>query len=186
MQPLQDVLDECGFMDMGFVGSQCTWHKHFVDYTVREQLDRAVATNDWFAMFPLWIVPEGMDCTMQKPFQFEQMWMTDEGCGRIVKAVWMERSNDPGDIRVLKKVEKCEKELTNWSRKNFGSVKREVEKNRKLLVQTKRLAIQSGDTTRMKQIEGNINTSLDKEAKMWAQRSWVMWLKDGDKNTFFS
>ena len=26
MQPFRDVLDECGFMDMGFVGSLFTWH----------------------------------------------------------------------------------------------------------------------------------------------------------------
>ena len=38
MHPFWDILDECGFMDMGFVGSQFTWHKHFVDYTVWERL----------------------------------------------------------------------------------------------------------------------------------------------------
>lgn len=30
-----------------------------------------------------------------------------------------------------------------------------------------------------------INLLMDKEAKMWAQRSLVLWLKDGDKNTRF-
>ena len=31
MQLFKDVLDECGFMDLGFVGSQFTWSKHFAD-----------------------------------------------------------------------------------------------------------------------------------------------------------
>ena len=48
MQGFRDVLDECGFMDLGFVGPMFTWHKHFENYTVWERLDRAVATNDWF------------------------------------------------------------------------------------------------------------------------------------------
>lgn len=29
---------------------------------------------------PLWIALEGMDSSYQKPFYFEQMWMTDMGC----------------------------------------------------------------------------------------------------------
>ena len=45
MQPFRDVLDEYRFMDMGFVGSPFTWHKHYADYTVWERLDRAVAIN---------------------------------------------------------------------------------------------------------------------------------------------
>ena len=51
MQAFRDVLDECGFMDLGFVGTMFTWHKHFADYTVWERLDRVVATNDWFSNF---------------------------------------------------------------------------------------------------------------------------------------
>ena len=31
MQLFRDVLDECGFLDLGFVGSRFTWSKHFVD-----------------------------------------------------------------------------------------------------------------------------------------------------------
>ena len=34
MQSFRDVLNECGFMDMRFVGSPFTWHKHYADYTV--------------------------------------------------------------------------------------------------------------------------------------------------------
>ena len=51
MQAFRDVLDECGFMDLGFIGPMFTWHKNFADYIVWERLDRAVATNDWFSIF---------------------------------------------------------------------------------------------------------------------------------------
>ena len=51
MQGFRDVLDECGFMDFGFVGPMFTWYKHFETYTVWERLDRVVATNDWFSKF---------------------------------------------------------------------------------------------------------------------------------------
>ena len=51
MQRFRDVVDECAFMDLGFVGFPFTWHKHFVDYIICEWLDRALATNEWFNMF---------------------------------------------------------------------------------------------------------------------------------------
>ena len=79
MQDFWDILDEYGFMDLGFVGSMFMWRKHFDNYTVWERLNRGVATNDWFSIYPdtkvyhldvtisdhkpLWIVPEGMDYT---------------------------------------------------------------------------------------------------------------------------
>ena len=31
MQLFRDVLDECGFMDLGFVGPKFTWSRHFED-----------------------------------------------------------------------------------------------------------------------------------------------------------
>ena len=31
MKNFQDVLDECGLMDLGFVGSKFTWFKNFAD-----------------------------------------------------------------------------------------------------------------------------------------------------------
>ena len=37
----------------------------------------------------------------------------------------------------------------------------------------------------MRTLERDINELMDKEAKMWAQRAHVSWLKDGDRNTKF-
>ena len=86
MQLFRDVVDKCAFMDLGFMGFPFTWHKHFADYTIWEQLDRALATIEWFSMFPgikvqhldtivsdhkpIWINPEGMETNFQKPFHF--------------------------------------------------------------------------------------------------------------------
>ena len=37
----------------------------------------------------------------------------------------------------------------------------------------------------MRLLEDEVNQLLDKEAKMWRQRSKVAWLHDGDRNTRF-
>ena len=40
MQSFRDVIDECSFMDLGYVGSKFTWAKHFEDgHSIRTRLD---------------------------------------------------------------------------------------------------------------------------------------------------
>lgn len=123
MQPFHEVLGERGLMDMGFVGSLFTWHKHYPNYTVWERLDRAVATNEWFAKFPktkihhldvttldhkaLWIVSKVLECRQQRPFRFEQMWMMEEGCIATVEAVWKTGNSKADDIKLIKKIDRC-------------------------------------------------------------------------------
>ena len=128
MQPFRDVFDQYGFMDLGFLGFQFTWHKHYADYTVWERLDRATVTNEWLSIFPrtkvhhidvicsdhkpLWIFLDGIDCNFRKPFRFEQMWISDKGCSDTIKVVWKERINELSTTQVLQKVERCGEELT--------------------------------------------------------------------------
>ena len=46
MQQFREVMDECGFMDMGFEGSKYTWSKHFENgISIWERLDRCLVTN---------------------------------------------------------------------------------------------------------------------------------------------
>lgn len=41
------------------------------------------------------------------------------------------------------------------------------------------------DAHQVKILEKEVNILMDREAKMWSQRSKVQWLKDGDRNTRF-
>ena len=106
MQIFRDAIDECGFLDLGFLGSQYTWQKNFTNgHLVWERLDRGLATNDWlikfadswvhhlsldtFDHYPLWIIPESLELPcISKPFRFEEMWLFDKGCTETVEAVW--------------------------------------------------------------------------------------------------
>ena len=74
MQIYREAIDKCGFLDLGFTGSQFAWQKHFVaGHSVWEMLDHGFVTNDWLLQFveskvhhlscntsdhsPLWMVP---------------------------------------------------------------------------------------------------------------------------------
>ena len=91
---------------------------------VWERLDRAVATTDWLEILPdtkvyhldvtssnhkpLWIVPDGMDCRQNRPFRFEQMWMTE-------KRLWVDnRSDVEGNIRCIWWAKNTEESGSVW------------------------------------------------------------------------
>ena len=53
MQIFKDALDESELMDLGFKGLPFTWCKHYRNgVSIWEQLDRAVASYEWFSKFP--------------------------------------------------------------------------------------------------------------------------------------
>jgi len=55
------------------------------------------------------------------------MWLLDKGCIDTVEAVWASQDFDYSDSWVVRKIEKCGKELTRWSYENFGNVRSELE-----------------------------------------------------------
>nr|POF22823.1 hypothetical protein CFP56_09797 [Quercus suber] len=76
------------------------------------------------------------------------MWLTDKGCSDTVEAVWSMNPTAPWDTRVLRKLESCGAALTKWSKKSFGSVKKQLESARKQLKAAEKYAIRSGDSSR--------------------------------------
>lgn len=86
-------------------------------------------------------------------------------------------------MNILAKVDKCGKDLLWWNKNVFGNVRKELYRLRKLLGKAKEEAIGSGNNNRIRQLKGDINVLLDREATMWSQRSHLLRARDGDKNT---
>ena len=203
MQLFRDIIDECGFMDLGFIGSQFTWSKHFEDgHSIWERLDKGLANSSWFLKFPgsrvhhlhcsfsdhlpFLINLSGLNqVPRKKKFKFEEMWLDDNRCAEIIEASWHSGLYQFGDDAILKKVEKCGKELTWWNLNVFGNVRKELEKKKNLLIQAKREATITRSNLRIRSLKSEINILLDKEAHMCCPRSQVLWLKHGDNNTKF-
>ena len=148
MQIFREALDECGLMDLGFKGSPFTWSKHYLsEASIWERLDRAVALHEWFIRLSgsrvhhvdsstfdhkfLWLELSDLDFhSKKKTFRFEEMWLADQGWGKMVEGVWQARYDEAENLKVIRKIEKCGKELTSWSRNNFGNVRNELVKKK--------------------------------------------------------
>lgn len=201
MQQFRDVIDECNFMDLGFLGPKYTWSRHFENgHSIRERLDRCLATNSWFLKFlgtkvyhlrcdsldhsPLHIVFSGIDpSTWKRLFRFEEMWLSHLGCEEVVQATWTSVEDLGFDDTILAKVEKCGTDLGGWNKDVFGSVRKELDRLKKNLVKAETEAMASGNNHRIWQLKREIEVLLERKAIMWAQRSRVLWAKQGDRNT---
>ena len=52
MQGFRNVVDDCGFMDLGFTGPRFMWTNNRPRDMTWERLDRVLATTDWILLFP--------------------------------------------------------------------------------------------------------------------------------------
>ena len=135
---------------------------------------------------PLWIIPNGLEIpSITKPFRFEEMCLSDRGCSNVVEAVWTSHEETEPSIKVVKMIKKCGKELQEWNCKHFGNVRRELEKKRKMLKEAKKEAMRTGVDFQVRELKKEIDKLVDREYRMWFQRSKALWAANGDKNSKF-
>ena len=141
MEDFIDVLDECGFRDLGFVGGKFTWcNGHPDDYIIWERLDRAVVTMEWLEKFPatkvihlecgssnhkpILICLNGIPKLSKKPWRFEHIWLKEEGCRDMVESAWLFDAPGQAMSRVEGKISHCQAKLKWWSRVEIGNITR--------------------------------------------------------------
>lgn len=187
MQLFKEAIDECGFIDIGYKGSPFTWKIFFRSGdSIWERLDRSLANNEWLIKFggssvhhlncstfdhsPQWIIPKIIHPTSQeKPFRFEEMWLAKKGCLDTVKAEWDKHIIDNIATSIVPKIERCGSALWRWSSKNFGSIRKELQKKKKLLAKAELEALLTGVNFKARMLRSEVNDLLDKETRMWFQ-----------------
>ena len=81
------------------------------------------------------------------------MWLFDPGYSRVVEAVWSSNDMVNPSTKVMRKVEKCGKELKMWNRDHFGNVRKELAKKRRFLVDGEKEAMRSDSNHRGEGVE---------------------------------
>ena len=135
---------------------------------------------------PLLINLTGIEIpSYKKPFWFEEMWLSDSCCGEVVDATWRLCVARDLDSEIIRKIDKCGKDLSWWNYNVFGNIRRELKKKRELLIEEEVVAVRTCSNFQIKALKDEINVLMDREARMWNQRSCILWLKNGDGNTKF-
>ena len=182
MQAFRDVLDTCGFMDLGFTGSEFTWQEVRHGQVIWERLDRGVTNYDWMAKFPT-VTIRHLHCISsnhrplllmlnsngelarwkRKSFRFEEMCLADQGCGDKVRWTWDIGSDGHMMYKVVTKIKKCKKMLKSWSKDHFGNVKNQIKAKKDLLWRAEEASVNGGDYGMAVQLRRELNVLLDKE-----------------------
>uniref|UniRef100_A0A2N9HDU2 Reverse transcriptase domain-containing protein n=1 Tax=Fagus sylvatica TaxID=28930 RepID=A0A2N9HDU2_FAGSY len=202
MQGFRDAMDECDLMDLGYRGSPFTWcNNRDPPATTWVRLDRGLATLSWVQKFPAASVehldvinsdhkcllltrePRGTQCFQRKPFRFKEVWTSDEGCENTIQAAWGSAIPGSAMFKVAEKLKTCKKHLGDWSRRSFGSVTRQLREKKQELAKAEEKAIKGGSLDRIRKLKAEVNFLLEREERLWRQRSRVMWLSEGDRNT---
>lgn len=76
----------------------------------------------------------------------------------------------------MRKVEKCGSELTLWSHRHFGNVRKELKKKKKLLVKADQVAVHMGNNFWVRELKKEVTKLMIKENRMWRQRAKFFWL----------
>uniref|UniRef100_A0A2N9J2G5 Zinc knuckle CX2CX4HX4C domain-containing protein n=1 Tax=Fagus sylvatica TaxID=28930 RepID=A0A2N9J2G5_FAGSY len=202
MQGFRDAMDECDLIDLGYRGSPFTWcNNRDPPATTWVRLDRGLATLSWVQKFPAASVehldvinsdhkcllltrePRGTQCFQRKPFRFKEVWTSDEGCENTIQAAWGSAIPGSAMFKVAEKLKTCKKHLGDWSRRSFGSVTRQLREKKQELAKAEEEAIKGGSLDRIRKLKAEVNFLLEREERLWRQRSRVMWLSEGDRNT---
>lgn len=83
---------------------------------------------------PLLIIPKPVDSVIpNKPFRFEEIWLTDKGCAQTVKVIWEKMRATNQDLGIVSKIDDCGVALKKWSSRHFRCVRKELQNKQKLL-----------------------------------------------------
>ena len=102
------------------------------------------------------------------------MWLSNPSCGEVVQVAWESTVGSDSSNEILAKIEKCGSDLMGWNRNVFGNVRNELIKKKELLRKAELVAQVSRVNHRVRELKTEIDVLMDREARMWAQRSRLL------------
>ncbi|RYR07050.1 hypothetical protein Ahy_B05g074367 [Arachis hypogaea] len=141
VEGFREAIQTNDLLDLGFVGHSFTWtNGKGGESNIQERLDRAMATMTWKESYPKTVVQhlnryksdhspilvdmegdQGRRRKISHRYRFEECWLRDENCEKIVKKAW-ERS----DQQVYMKLRQCGEKLYKWGEENFGDITKKI------------------------------------------------------------
>ena len=192
----QAVLD-VGLSDVPLDGYPFTWFKSLgTPRAIEERLDRALATNSWFNIFPnasmetlvapasdhypilLQCSPRPQPTYHRRHFRYENAWHLEPGFTDFVTNSWQVHSNNA----LIPQLSSCAAEMTVWKKTHCHKLKSAIEECRRHMQDT-RVQAPGEDQGHMLELQKRMQRLLSQDDAYWHQRAKTHWYKDGDRNT---
>ena len=184
-----------GLWDVKHTGNQLSWRGKRHTHDIKSRLDRTLANVAWFDMFPSgscnYLRFEGSDhrplmtyleshkIKKKRPFRYDRRLNDNEEAREIIEMAWRKEVEE----RVEVKISRCRHEIIKWSK-----IQKEI-KAREVLLKQEELEQALTETTpdvgKIAALSEELSRAYKAEELFWRQRSRIIWLHEGDRNSAF-
>lgn len=162
---------------------------------VRCRLDRAAANSNWAERFPtarsVYLTYEGSDhkpiASIFEPekkrrrgvFRFDRRLRDNPEVQELIKTTWREARNKS----VTQRIALTRSAISYWSKKQQRNSRLAIDKMKEALEAAE--TDMANDTNLIQKINSELQEAYRKEEEYWKQRSRLLWLRLGDRNSGF-
>ncbi|XP_075645538.1 uncharacterized protein LOC142616585 [Castanea sativa] len=145
MDGFRNVVNFCGFADLGYCGSDFTWcNMQDGENRIQLRLDRALAIPKWIEKFVGMRVYHLVDSTFDhcallltasppqrlshaKSFHFEALWTKNENCRVVIESSSGMGVNTSKPEGIMENLKLCASELSSWSSSVYGHIPKKIQ-----------------------------------------------------------
>ncbi|CAA7045965.1 unnamed protein product [Microthlaspi erraticum] len=195
--PFNQMIHDCGMLEFPCSGNQLSWVGRRGRTLVRCRLDRALGNEDWHESFPhsnvqylrLW----GSDhrpvlanilskpIRRRKSFRFDRRWLDREEISAVVQDGWS--SSLPPDANLMTRISSVRKALGRWRSQNDLNAEKHITELKDKLDSL--YSDGNATTEEISEATKELHEALRSEELFWKQKSRVLWLREGDRNSKF-
>ncbi|XP_050212592.1 uncharacterized protein LOC126664301 [Mercurialis annua] len=188
------------FRDLGFAGPPFTWsNRRNYPNSIKVRLDRALANEEWQALFPgaevhhlsdlgsdhrpILIKTDPQRLNYSRKFFFDKRWGAKPAVLKIIEESWNQNVRGSTMFQIHSKLKNTRQKLFAWQKSSSSNSERRMHQLQSSIEEEKNKKAEDQDWNRIRNLETALLEATIEEEQFWAQKARHNWLKWGDKNT---